>query len=160
MHSIILELAHQELIQRPRYIAQCWSTVLLELKEHEQFKSPDSLADFYAEKRPTGKKVIKTIISEPSNDAERQSLDFLKKFIRSLDANALEAFLKFTTGSNLLLGILNVSFTSLEGIARRPIAHTCGPLLELPRTYQSYNELSEEFTSILRAKGAWGFNIV
>ena len=38
--------------------------------------------------------------------------------------------------------------------------HTCGQHLELPRTYQSYGELAEEFTLLLRNKGAWGFNIV
>lgn len=29
-------------------------------------------------------------------------------------------------------------FTSADGLARRPVAHTCGPVLELPWTYASY----------------------
>ena len=48
-----------------------------------------------------------------------------------------------------------VSFTSMDGELRRPIACTCGPLLELPRTYRNYTELAEEFTGLLREKGAW-----
>ena len=47
-----------------------------------------------------------------------------------------------------------VSFTSMDGELRRPIACTCGLLLELPRTYRNYTELAEEFTNLLREKGA------
>ena len=160
VHGILAELAHQELIQRPRYIAQCWAPVLSQLKDHVEFSSCESLAKFYQENMPTAKKVVKIIESRPTNDAETQCLDFLRKFIRSLDTPALGTFLKFTTGSDILPQRLEVSFTSMDGLARRPIAHTCGPLLELPKTYRSYSELAEELTSLLREHGAWGFNIV
>ena len=36
-----------------------------------------------------------------------------------------------------------------KGLGRAPIAHTCGPVLELPSTYCSYNELRGEFTNLL-----------
>lgn len=42
-----------------------------------------------------------------------------------------------------------VTFTQLEGIARRPIAHTCNYILEISSTYQSFPELREEFNGIL-----------
>ena len=160
VHGILAELAHQELIQRPRYISQCWTSELSQLKDHVEFSSCDSLAKFYLENMPTAKKVVKVIESLPTNEAETQCLDFLRKFIRSLDTPALGTFLKFTTGSDILPQRLEVSFTSMDGLARRPIAHTCGPLLELPKTYRSYSELAEELTSLLREQGAWGFNIV
>lgn len=157
---IISELAHQEIIQRPRYIAQCWAETLTELKEHDPFKTPKSITEYLSSKTPTARKVLRVVESNPSSDAERQFLDFLKKFIRSLDAAALETFLKYTTGSDIMPSSLVVSFTSMTRIARRTIAHTCGQHLELPHTYQSFNELSEDFTAILREKGARGFNIV
>ena len=37
---------------------------------------------------------------------------------------------------------------------RRPIAHTCGPCLELPSTYSNFCELREEFSNILK-KSTW-----
>lgn len=157
---IISELAHQELIQRPRYIAQCWAPILCELKDLDPFKTPDCITEYFSLKTPTTRKVVKSIQSNPSSDAERQCLDFLKKFIRSLDTSALGTFLKYTTGSDIMPSSIVVSFTSMDGFARRPIAHTCGQHLELPYSYQSFSELSEEFTAILRDKGAWGFNIV
>ena len=125
-----------------------------------EFSSCESLAKFYQENMPTAKKGVKIIESRPTNDTETQCLDFLSKFIRLLDAPALGTFLKFTTSSDILPQHLEVSFTSMDGLARRPIAHTCGPLLELPKTYRSCSKLAEELTSLLREQGAWGFNIV
>ena len=108
---------------------------------------------------PSAKKTARMLQSQPENEAESQCLDYLKKFIRSLDAPALGTFLKFNT-SDIQPERLEVSFTSMDGYLQRPIVHTCGPLLELPRTYRSYSELAEEFTSLLQEKGAWGFSIV
>lgn len=160
INSILSQLKHQELIQRPRYVAQCWVPVLAELKQYPEFSSPTGLDDFFSAKMPSAKKTARMLQSQPVNEAESQCLDYLKRFIRSLDAPALGTLLKFTTGSNIQPERLEVSFTSMDCYLRQPIAHTCGPLLELPRTYQSYSELTEEFTSLLREKGAWGFNIV
>lgn len=105
---------------------------------------------------PSAKKTARMLQSQPVNEAESQCLDYLKKFIRSLDAPALGTLLKFTTGSDIQPERLEVSFTSMDGYLRRPIAHTCGLLLELPRTYRSYNELTEEFTSLLPGKRSMG----
>ena len=64
--------------------------------------------------------------------AERQCLEFLQKFIRSLDFAALGTFLKYVTGSDIMPENIEVSFTLMDCFARRPIAHTCRP-----RTYIS-----------------------
>ena len=52
-----------------------------------------------------------------------------------------------------------VTFTQLESIARRPIAHTCNYILEISSTYQSFPELREEFNGIL-AVDNWEIDIV
>lgn len=53
-----------------------------------------------------------------------------------------------------------VTFTQLEGIARRPIAHTCNYILEISSTYQSFPELREEFNGIRIAVDNWEIDIV
>lgn len=55
---------------------------------------------------------------------------------------------------------IDVTFTKMEGATRRPIVHTCAPALELSSTYQSFNELLEEFSSLLSERDSWYFNIV
>ena len=44
---------------------------------------------------------------------------------------------------------ITVDFTKLEGLGRRPIAHTCGCVLKLPSAYDSYAEFRAEFTNVL-----------
>ena len=55
--QIIFELAHQELIQKPKYIAQCWSAILNNLRQLQQFTSPETITGLYAMKIPTAKKI-------------------------------------------------------------------------------------------------------
>ena len=67
-------------------------------------------------------------------------------------------FLQFITGSDIIsCDSIEVTFSALDGTSRRPVAHTCGPLLEIPSSSQSYNE---EFSELLQNKEAWHFNIV
>ena len=159
---LLVELAHQEIIQKARYVAQCWAPIISNLKTHPQFFSVKSIKELFLDMNPNAKKVIRALHPEMNNESEKQSFEFLKQFIKSLDRSSLKGFLKFVTGSDVLLKDqkISVTFYLVDGLARRPIAHTCGPLLEVPCTYQSYNELAEEFTNIMREKEGWTFNIV
>ena len=81
--------------------------------------------------------------------------------MQSLNGSDLGDLLQFLTGSNIILcKTITITFTTLEGKSRRAIVHTCGPSLELPSTYQCYNELAEGFTALLNAKDSWSFNII
>ena len=83
-----------------------------------EFKSVTALENLYEGKRPTARKVIKLIKSEPVTEQERQCLDHLQKYIRSLSGDSLSLFLQFTTGSNVIAcDCIEVAFTTLEGTA-------------------------------------------
>lgn len=159
--TIMHELAHQEIVQKPRYIVDCLTPIFNALRAHPHFQTFEALVNFYNEKKPSSKKIVKLLSASPESAAQQSSLDHLKRYVRNLEGNALGNFLQFLTGSDIIVcDSISVTFTQLDGMTRRPVAHTCGPLLELPSTYQSYNELAEELTSILRDKQAWSFNIV
>ena len=59
----------------------------------------------------------------------------------------------------MLFDTIQVNFTNVSGLSRRPIAHTCITVLELSSTYQSFPELREKFSAIL-ASDYWGMDIV
>jgi len=62
----------------------------------------------------------------------------------------LQKFLRFTTGSSVLIGKhISVVFNSLSVLARRPIAYTCDCILELLSSYLSYADFKDEFTAVL-----------
>ena len=128
----------------------CWTLILHLLRMFETFQTKNGLQHLYDEKRPTARKVIHLLKGEPTNDAERSCFDHLKRYIRSLPCNLLHIFLQFLTGSDMIaVEHIQISFNQLDGLSRRPVARTCVPLLELPSTYQSYNELAEEFGNLL-----------
>lgn len=52
-------------------------------------------------------------------------------------------FSRLTTGMDIMVGKkIEVGFIKCEGVASRPIAHTCGPLLEIPSTFTNYVEFN------------------
>ena len=156
--QILTEIAHKEIIQRPQYVAECWKDILNYLKP--SFPSVAALDELYDRLVPSVGKVIQRIKSQPNSDGERESLKHLKRYIRGLDPMKLGRFLRFVSGSELLLfPELQITFSQLEGNLRRPVAHTCTFVLELPSTYQSFPELREEFNNIL-SLNSWEMNVV
>ena len=102
IQSIFSQLAHQELIQKPCYISNCWIPVLQSLKALTPFHNPENILQFYEDKKPTPKKVIKMLDASPENDPHRITLEHLTRYIKSLGGN-VGAFLQFTTGANVIL---------------------------------------------------------
>ena len=157
LRQILEELSHKELIQKPQYIAECWRLVVCQLMP--DFPSLESIDDLYNHLVATNDKVINALQVEFTNDVERECFKYLKRYIRGLDKSKLERFLKFTTGSELMLfHNLQIRFNQYEGASRRPVAHTCSCILEIPSTYTSFPELREEFTHILEAN-TWEIDI-
>lgn len=156
--TIIKEIAHKELIQKPQYIADCWIPVLSIIQV--TIPTTDVLRKIYDERKPTTAKVLSLLNSTPSNPAENEAFSNLKRFIRSLDDQKLSAFLSFTTATDVILtSKIDVTFTNLEGLQRRPVAHTCGCTLEVPSTYANFCEFREEFSNVLNV-GTWQIDIV
>ena len=96
---------------------------------------------------------------EPKSDAERDCFCFLQRYIRGLDKSQLIKFLRFTTGSDIIaVDKITVDFIKSDGMQRRPIARTCGPVLELSYTYQNFCELREEFQNVLTGMSLFGWS--
>ena len=160
LYRIILEIAKQELIQKPHLMISSWESVITSLKAHPSFQSLAALGAFYDKLKPTNKKVLDSFVSLPSTDGERDAFKFLQRFVRGLDETKLLQFLCFTTGMDVMQEKkIEVMYTKNEGLGSRPIAHTCGPVLEIPSTYPNFVELREEFTNILN-KNNWEIDIV
>ena len=158
--AVLLELARQELIQKPHIMASVMAPYMKELMKYSPFSSIDSLRSFYDEMKPTAKRVIQLFRSSPQTEQETESLKFLQRYVRGLDQSTLEKLLRFLSGSDMItVSEIEVTFTRLEGTGRRPIAHTCAPLLDLPATYENFCELREEFQAIL-SSGEWQFDTI
>lgn len=124
LSKLLQELAHKELIQKPQYVAECWREVIKQLQPH--VPTLEHVNELCQRLVPTNVKVLDALRVELTNEAERECFKHLKRYLRGLEKSKLEKFLKFTTGSELMLfNELQVTFIQHENAARRPIAHTC-----------------------------------
>ena len=86
-----------------------------------------------------------------ANPTEERILSYLKLYVGSMHLGELRAFLRFVTGSCVCTARrIIVAFNRLDGLARRPIAHTCNYTLELPTTYSTFSDFSSEFQLVLK----------
>ena len=160
LRKLLIEIANQELIQKPHVMISTWQPSVQELKQYPQFQSTSGIQGLYDTLKPTTKKVLEMLAAQPNTEAERDAFKFLQRYIRGLDNTKLIQFLRFTTASDILMTCkIEVAFTKLEGVGCRPIAHTCGPVLELPSTYANFVELREQFNNILD-KDTWEMDIM
>ncbi|KXJ21767.1 hypothetical protein AC249_AIPGENE15187 [Exaiptasia diaphana] len=159
--KILVEISKQELVQKPHLMAAAWQPILQKhLKVCPEFQSVSKVEAFYEGIKPTTKKVLDSIECNPNTSGERDVLKFLQRFIRRLEMPKLVQFLRFTTTMDIMgRNKLQVTFIKSEGFGSRPIAHTCGLVLELPSTYTNFVELREEFTNILN-RDKWEMDIV
>lgn len=82
IHDIIIELAHKELIQKPKYVSDCWSDVIAKLKLY--FPTIEDLVAFYKSHEPTNAKVVALLHADITNDGEREAFNHLKKYVRGI----------------------------------------------------------------------------
>ena len=158
--SLLTEVAHKEIIQKPQYVADCWHGIFRGSLGEGKLSTLEGICSVYQSLEPFTKKVLGMLCGLPETNAERSAFHYLKRFIRGLEIAQLKSSLIFTTGADAIcVAHINVGFTKLEGLGRRPIAHTCGCFLELPSTYDSYAEFRGEFTNVL-AKERWQNDIM
>ncbi|XP_041361107.1 uncharacterized protein LOC121377254 [Gigantopelta aegis] len=141
------QIASKELVQEPSFIKDVFFNTLI------GYELDIDLCKVLDRLKPTTKRVLSLLDCE---DANAPSFCYLKHYIRELKNVSLGAFLRFTTASDLLLSDVNDNYyrltvrrVDLDGLARRPIAHTCGRVLELPQKYESFPQFRAEFNAIL-----------
>lgn len=101
--------------------------------------------------------VLGIIIEPPLMDASQSVVyGYLRKYVGNMKNSEVRDFLRFVTGSSaLIVDEISVTFNGLSGLSRRPVAHTCTPMLELPTTYETLVEFSQEFDALLSSELSW-----
>lgn len=158
LKRLVVEVAKHEFITRPLmalYALQSGVPV-----PHLPFwknLSVDDLYSIYKELIALPASVIRNIDAPADmNSAQETVFGYLTQMIGNMKQKELSNFLRFVTGSSVLMeGPIHVTFNSLSGVARRPVAHTCGCRLELPTSYLTYIEFETEFKAILNHTYAW-----
>ncbi|KAF3834148.1 hypothetical protein F7725_025352 [Dissostichus mawsoni] len=150
MEPAIETMAHKAILQEPKYIVDCFLTPmsLVQLKLPDK----DSVLSLYEKKKATGRRVSQ--LFETTNvvlsQREQTTFNHLQRYVKNADQAKAEKILRFCTGSSVIcVDRIGVCFNAETGLSRRPVAHTCGAILEIPCTYSSFPEFRTEFDNIL-----------
>ena len=98
------------------------------------------------------------MIREPDtmNGAEERVYSYLINFVGSLKSEDLQGFLRFVTGSSVMLpNDITVIFNAATGLSRAITSHTCNSTIVIPTTYVTYPDFASEFHSILQSNFGW-----
>ncbi len=122
--------------------------------------SGDLYSIYIAQQASPAKVLVLVEDLDTCNPNQERVFGYLQQFIGNMQNEELRLFLRFVTGSSVCTAnAIRVTFNSLEGLARRPISHTCSNILELPSSYLSYLEFATEFKAILNnTEFAWAMD--
>jgi len=152
---IIIQCAKYEFLVKPSAVVTAISQGIPTL--HQPFWKELSLDNFCGIKEAltaSPEKVVQAI-EEPyfTNMNEERIFNYLIQFVGSLNATDVQKFLRFTTGSSVCIARpMHVVFNNVEGLACRPIGHTCDCTLELSVNYNTYMDFVEELQAVLLSR--------
>lgn len=156
INTLIRDIAHKELIQKPSFVVKCFSNHL-----QNSSISFDEICSLYTKLRPTIKNCLAQISTqEVELNAEQNVVySYIKKFLRESDDKVRQAFFRFSTGADLPIMKISVEFSNTTGIQRMPIAHTCSGQLQISTNYEDYVDFRSEMNSVL-ASNIWIMDII
>ena len=122
--------------------------------------STTGLANVFKRAIPANKVIdLLKVVTELRNNGQRDAISHLKRYLRGLLDEKLRKVLGYLTGANVIcIETIEIIFTCLDGFERHPMAHTCGPSLELLSTYEKFAEFRQEINSIINSE-FWEMNI-
>lgn len=96
--QMIEEMAHKELIQAPMFVCDCLQPVLKNMMDVPE------LNKVYKKLVPSGKSVMNILsFQEALSVEETNTSNHLKRYVKELSSEKLGRFLRFCTGSDLLV---------------------------------------------------------
>lgn len=121
---------------------------------YSDFWKSMSIGDFFSIYRAmqvSTEKVLRMIDKVTlNNSGQKRVFGFLQQYIGNMRHDELRRFLRFVTGSAVCSSrAIGITFNNVDGLARRPIGHTCPHILELSTSYKSCQEFANEFSCIL-----------
>lgn len=149
--SVIEQVARYEFISKPAAaISMIYSGIPVSHREFWSRKSPDKMVELYRHLTLNSSKMIRMLhFPEACSPQQERVYGYLRTMIGNSSSNELRLLMRFITGSSVCSSDkITVELNGLSGFARRPIAHTCDCVIELPTAYSNYDDFYNDFCCI------------
>ena len=152
LQSCILQVARFEFVSKPAAAISLMNSGIPEARlKFWSSTSAEGVLSIYKTLTVSSTKILDSF--DPPDcmyPAENRVYEYLQDMIGNMPSDSLQKFLRFTTGSSILVvKQIHIQFNRLEGLQRRPISHTCDCMLELPVSYSNYSDFHAEWATIL-----------
>ena len=151
LRGLVEQVARYEFCAKPAAaLALIHSGIPINHKPFWEQKSATDVQHLFYRMSVTPTKVLSMLeFSEATNELEERVCNYLTTMVGNMQVNELSLFLRFITGASVcIVPKVRVEFNALSGFGRRPIAHTCDCVLELPTSYTNYEDFYGEFKAI------------
>lgn len=148
LREMLKEIAHLTIIQSPKFVIDTWQTTFVNLMP------PEKITELYETRTCTVENVLRIIPSALNLSKEEDNIvGFLRRFIRLCSPDMRKKFLLFATGAMAVaVKQLGLVFTTYKhNLEVRFIAHTCGPVLEMPTNYSKFGDFRSDLEDQLAA---------
>ena len=149
--SVIEQVARFEFISKPAAaISMIYSGIPTNHREFWRRQSPDKMVELYRHLTLNPQKMIEMLhFPEACLPQQERVYGYLRTMIGNSSSNQLRQLMRFITGSCVCNSDkITVQLNGLSGLARRPIAHTCDCVIELPTAYSNYDDFCGDFHCI------------
>ncbi|KAG2470267.1 CHD4 protein, partial [Polypterus senegalus] len=155
--AVLRESAHKQLVQKPMFVTDSWRDII----QHHIALNYDQLNKMYTDCKPTSKKVSKMLKFPVIMTPKQKEIEHhIRGYIREVDEVELCKFLRFCTGSDLIVSEnITVAFVPMPSFTRQPIGRTCGMIPQLSDSYDNIPDFHAEFNDVLESN-IWVMNIV
>lgn len=166
IRSLIYRVAQFEFCTKPAAaIALMHSGIPTSHRPYWDKLLPTDLSHLFQQLSVTPSKVLGLLsFPQSSNVAQSRVTSYFTTFIGNMTAEQLKLLLRFVTGASVCVcPKIEITFNGLSGFARRPIAHTCDCMLELPVDYTNYDDFVSEFKAIFdstKDEFAWSMDAI
>ena len=126
--SLVRQLARYQFLVKPAgSIAMINSGIPSSHHDHWKKKSPEEICAIYQRLTVSPRKILSLIaIPESHSVQEDRVCQYLHTMIGNMQAEELRLLMRFISGSCVCTASkIDITFNSLAGLSRRPIAHTC-----------------------------------
>lgn len=154
LRAILLQVSQTELISKLfMYITKLRE----EMGSFWDDVTADEIHAVYTICTPTHSNVLRNLAVTVADQQEDRVSRWLTRYIKSKDHKLLCRFIRFCTGSDVILPYrsIKVQLVNMSSTAMRPKAQTCFNLLTLPKNYRSLAHLTENIDFYLCNPHLW-----
>ena len=152
--EILMQVSTTELVTKPFF---CLNKLREGMGSFWKTVTSDEFSALYMLCFPTSINVIQSLKLDGDNQQESKVFQWLVRYLRSKDQQSVSRFLRFCTGSDVVLpySSIKVRMENMSALSMRPKAQTCFCVLVIPKNYPTQSCLRDNMDFYLSNLHLW-----